>query len=120
MSASSDTAIDLDGMCLRGFGPAWLIPRTPLEGYPSSLKGRTVSLVMFDTTPWRNPLGRFLRAVREERKLSREALVSEIQRTTKHRLSANYYYRIERGFRTPSADVLDKIAHGLGLTEAGR
>jgi transcriptional regulator with XRE-family HTH domain len=75
---------------------------------------------MFNTTLWRNPLGKFLRAVRDERGLSREALVTRIQRTTGHRLTASYYYRLEQCFRTPSADALDKIADGLEFSQAQR
>lgn len=76
--------------------------------------------MMPNTTPWSNPLGKFLRAVREERGLSREDLCAEIQRITGHRLAAHHYARIEWGIRTPRADTLDKIAHGLGLSQAQR
>lgn len=75
---------------------------------------------MFNTTRWRNPLGKFLRAVRDEQGLSREALVSRILWTTGYRITANHYFRIEQGIRTCSADALDQIADGLELNHAQR
>lgn len=75
---------------------------------------------MSDTTPSHNELGKLLRAFREERKLSREALVTRILLTTGYRLSASHVYRIERGRCMPSANALGNIVDGLNLDHTAK
>jgi transcriptional regulator with XRE-family HTH domain len=57
-------------------------------------------------------LGRNLRRLREERKLSQEAFAHEAQ------IHRTYISDIERGARNPTITVVEKIALALGVTAA--
>lgn len=54
-------------------------------------------------------IGRIIKALRQERGLSQEALANDVDTATSN-LS-----RIEKGQRTPSLDLLERIANALGI-----
>ena len=62
------------------------------------------------TASTRKAIGMRIRALRKENRLSQEkfALMVSVERS--------YLARVEMGQKNPSIDVLEKIAHGLGMT----